>query len=104
MGGAENASDARGARSGDARGARSAEAPGEAAGAAPQAPARRAGACGAAPLGAGDGPKILAADVGTGTADILVTLPGEPLENAVRLVVPSRTQVVARQIRAATAA
>jgi len=66
--------------------------------------ARRPGACGAAPLGAGDGPKIFAADVGTGTADILVTLPGEPLENAVRLVVPSRTQVVARQIRAATAA
>jgi uncharacterized protein (DUF1786 family) len=42
--------------------------------------------------------------VGLGTADILLTLPGEPLENAVRLVVPSRTQVVAREIAAATAA
>ena len=62
------------------------------------------GACGAAPLDSGDGARILAADVGLGTADILLTLPGEPLENAVRLVVPSRTQVVAREIAAATAA
>jgi uncharacterized protein (DUF1786 family) len=67
-------------------------------------PARRErrAACGAAPLGSGDGRRILAVDVGTGTADVLVTLPGEPLENAVKLVVPSRTQVVAAQIRAAT--
>ena len=56
------------------------------------------------PLGGGDGARILAIDVGLGTADILLTLPGEPLENAVRLVVPSRTQVVAREIAAATAA
>jgi uncharacterized protein (DUF1786 family) len=42
-------------------------------------------------------------DVGTGTADVLLTVPGQPLENAVKLVVPSRTQVVAAQIRAATA-
>ncbi len=45
---------------------------------------------------------ILAVDVGTGTADVLLTVPGQPLENAVKLVVPSRTQVVAAQIRAAT--
>jgi len=62
-----------------------------------------AGACGARPLGEGDGARILAVDVGTGTADILLTLSGEPLENAARLVVPSRTQVVAREIAAATA-
>jgi len=65
---------------------------------------RRRGACGARFLGSGAGARVLAVDIGTGTADILLTLPGEPLENAVRLVVPSRTQVVARQIEAATAA
>ncbi len=52
--------------------------------------------------GDGGGARILAADVGTGTADILLTVPGEPLENAVKLVVPSRTRVVAAQIGAAT--
>ncbi|MCX6364933.1 MAG: DUF1786 family protein, partial [Actinobacteria bacterium] len=41
--------------------------------------------------------------MGAGTADILLTRPGQPLENAVKLVVPSRTQVVAAQIAAATA-
>ena len=63
---------------------------------------RHSGACGGAPLGKGDGARILAVDVGTGTADILLTLPGEPLENAVKLVVPSRTQVVGAQIAQAT--
>jgi uncharacterized protein (DUF1786 family) len=63
---------------------------------------RRKGACGAAPLGRGSGARILAVDVGAGTADILLTQPGEPLENAVKLVVPSRTQVVAAQIAQAT--
>ena len=58
----------------------------------------------AAAPGAGIGGRVLAVDVGAGTADLLLTLPGEPLENAVRLVVPSRTQVVARQIELATAA
>lgn len=48
------------------------------------------------------GRRVLAVDVGTGTADILLTVPGAPLEDAVRLVVPSRTQVVAAQIRGAT--
>jgi uncharacterized protein (DUF1786 family) len=63
-----------------------------------------------APLQQGPGPaalisgtRILAIDVGTGTADILLTRPGQPLENAVKLVVPSRTQVVAAQIARATA-
>ena len=46
--------------------------------------------------------RILAVDVGAGTADILLTRPGQPLENAVKLVVPSRTQVVAAQIVQAT--
>jgi len=63
---------------------------------------RRKGACGAAPLGRGSGARILAVDVGAGTTDILLTQPGEPLENAVKLVVPSRTQVVATQIAQAT--
>jgi uncharacterized protein (DUF1786 family) len=65
---------------------------------------RRPGACAAADIGSGRGSATFLADIGAGTADILVTLPGEPLENAVRLVVPSRTQVVARAIGAATAA
>jgi uncharacterized protein (DUF1786 family) len=47
--------------------------------------------------------RVLAIDVGAGTADILLTRPGQPLENAVKLVVPSRTQVVAAQIAQATA-
>ena len=46
--------------------------------------------------------RVLAIDVGAGTADILLTRPGQPLENAVKLVVPSRTQVVATQIAEAT--
>ena len=47
--------------------------------------------------------RILAIDVGAGTADILIVEPGQWPENSVKLVVPSRTQVVAGQIRAATA-
>ena len=46
---------------------------------------------------------VLAVDVGAGTSDILVTRPGQPLENAVKLVVPSATQVAAARIAAATA-
>jgi len=71
-------------------------------GAAAASSGSRRGACGAAPLGRGSGARILAVDVGAGTADILLTQPGEPLENAVKLVVPSRTQVVAAQIAQAT--
>jgi uncharacterized protein (DUF1786 family) len=47
--------------------------------------------------------RVLAIDVGAGTADILISEPGQWPENSVKLVVPSRTQVVAGQIRAATA-
>ena len=41
--------------------------------------------------------------MGAGTTDLLLTRPGQPIENAVKLVVPSRTQVVAAQIATATA-
>ena len=47
--------------------------------------------------------RILAIDVGLGTADILIAEPGRPPENFIKLVVPSRTQIVAREIRDATA-
>jgi uncharacterized protein (DUF1786 family) len=45
---------------------------------------------------------VLAIDVGAGTSDILLTRPGQPLENAVKLVVPSATQVAGARIAAAT--
>ena len=63
---------------------------------------RRRTAPGAAPGPRDSDTRILAVDVGAGTADILLTRPGQPLENAVKLVVPSRTQVVAAQIARAT--
>ena len=46
---------------------------------------------------------VLAVDVGAGTTDILLTRAGQPLENAVKLVVPSATQVAGARIAAATA-
>jgi uncharacterized protein (DUF1786 family) len=46
---------------------------------------------------------VLAVDVGAGTSDILFTRPGQSLENAVKLVVPSATQVAGARIAAATA-
>ena len=46
--------------------------------------------------------RVLAIDVGAGTTDVLLTQSGEPLENAVKLVVPSRTRVVGAQIATAT--
>ena len=46
---------------------------------------------------------ILAVDVGAGTSDILLTRPGEPLANAVKLVVPSPTRIAGARITAATA-
>jgi uncharacterized protein (DUF1786 family) len=46
--------------------------------------------------------RLLAIDVGAGTADMLLVQPRQPLENAVKLVVPARTQTVARQIAAAS--
>ena len=46
---------------------------------------------------------VLAIDVGAGTSDILLTRPGQSLENAVKLVVPAATQVAGARIAAATA-
>jgi len=46
--------------------------------------------------------RILAVDVGTGTQDILLFDSDQELENCVKMVMPSPTAVVARQIRAAT--
>jgi uncharacterized protein (DUF1786 family) len=47
---------------------------------------------------------LLAIDVGRGTQDILLYRPGRPLENSIKLVLPSPTVVVAERIREATAA
>jgi uncharacterized protein (DUF1786 family) len=48
--------------------------------------------------------KILAVDMGTGTQDILVFDSDGPVENSVKMVMPSATQIAARRIRRATAA
>lgn len=48
--------------------------------------------------------RLLAADVGYGTTDILVYDSALPIENCPRLVIPSATQQVAARIRIATAA
>lgn len=45
---------------------------------------------------------FLVIDVGSGTQDILVYQSGKNIENCPKLVVPSRTQTVAREIREAT--
>lgn len=45
---------------------------------------------------------VLAVDVGSGTQDILLYQPGKNIENCPKFVVPSRTQIVAQQIQAAT--
>lgn len=44
------------------------------------------------------GKNILAIDVGAGTQDILLYNPSEPLENSVKLVLPSPTIIMARRI------
>src|SRR5919108_169049 len=48
-------------------------------------------------------PRILAVDVGTGTQDILVFEAGTVIENAVQLVMPSPTVLVAERVKQATA-
>lgn len=48
--------------------------------------------------------RILAIDVGAGTQDILLWEAGQPVENSIKLVLPSWTTVLARQIEAATRA
>lgn len=45
---------------------------------------------------------VLAIDVGGGTQDIFLFQPGQTVENSVQLVLPSQTQVIARQIREIT--
>lgn len=46
--------------------------------------------------------RILAVDVGAGTQDVLLYESDRPIENCVKLVVPSQTVVVARRIARAT--
>ncbi|HEX5480906.1 MAG TPA: DUF1786 family protein [Dehalococcoidia bacterium] len=48
--------------------------------------------------------KILALDMGTGTQDILLFDSEQPIENSIKMVMPSATQVAAGRIRRATAA
>ena len=48
--------------------------------------------------------RLLAIDVGSGTQDILLYEQGQTLENAVQLVLPSQTTILARRIAEATAA
>src|SRR6266508_2999756 len=47
--------------------------------------------------------RILAVDVGTGTQDILLFETSGPVENCVKLVMPSATMIAANRIRRATA-
>ena len=48
-------------------------------------------------------PRILAVDVGTGTQDILIFEAGTVIENAVQLVMPSPTVLLAERVKQATA-
>lgn len=45
---------------------------------------------------------MIVIDVGSGTQDILLYQPGKTMENCPKFIVPSRTQIVAAQIRKAT--
>lgn len=47
---------------------------------------------------------LFALDVGGGTQDLLIWEPGQLVENAVKLVLPSPTRIVARRLEALTAA
>ena len=47
--------------------------------------------------------KILAVDMGTGTQDILLFDSDGPVENSIKMVMPSATQIAASRIRRATA-
>ncbi|HEY7802769.1 MAG TPA: DUF1786 family protein [Dehalococcoidia bacterium] len=47
--------------------------------------------------------RILAVDMGTGTQDILLFDSDQPIENSIKMVMPSATQVAAGRIRRATA-
>lgn len=47
--------------------------------------------------------RILTIDIGAGTQDILLFDSAQPVENAIQLIMPSPTQIIAAQIRQATA-
>src|ERR1700682_6730956 len=47
-------------------------------------------------------PRILTIDVGTGTQDILVLEAGSVIENAVQLIMPSPTALLAERVKQAT--
>src|ERR1700716_3049804 len=47
-------------------------------------------------------PRILAIDVGTGTQDILICEAGGVIENAVQLIMPSPTALLAERVKQAT--
>jgi uncharacterized protein (DUF1786 family) len=49
------------------------------------------------------GPRILAIDVGTGTQDVLIFEAATLIENAVQLIMPSPTALVAERVKQATA-
>jgi uncharacterized protein (DUF1786 family) len=46
--------------------------------------------------------RVLAIDIGTGTQDILLLDTSQPVENAIKLILPSPTEIAARRIRRAT--
>ena len=46
--------------------------------------------------------RILAIDVGAGTQDVLLWEAGQPMENNVKLILPSWTTILARQVKQAT--
>ena len=48
-------------------------------------------------------PRVLAVDIGTGTQDILLFEAGTVIENAVQLVMPSPTALLAERVKRATA-
>jgi uncharacterized protein (DUF1786 family) len=52
---------------------------------------------------AGQGKPVIAIDIGRGTQDVLVYDPAQPVENAVKMVLPSPNVVVGRRIREAAA-
>ncbi len=46
--------------------------------------------------------KILAMDIGAGTIDVLLHVTGDSLENSVKMVLPSPSQVYARRVLRST--
>ncbi len=46
---------------------------------------------------------LMALDVGGGTQDLFIWEPGQPVENAVKMVLPAPTQILARRIGRLTA-